>query len=63
MIEDRAERCGIRRLSLYTARELFALGLTAHPPARQKALPRVIDAILGALAQTDGSSPTNAFKA
>ena len=63
MIEDRAERCGIRRLSLYTAQELFALGLAAHPPARQKALPRVIDAILGALAQADGSSPTNAFKA
>ena len=50
MIEDRAERCGIKRLSLYTAKELMAAALEAQPSGRVKNINKAIDLILMSIA-------------
>ena len=51
MIEDRAERCGIKRLSLYTFKELMADALGGRPSGRIKNVNKAIDLILMSIAE------------
>lgn len=49
LIEDRAKRCGIERLTLYTAEELLAKGMAATPLGRQKGVDKACDLLLSAV--------------
>ena len=51
MVEHKATRCGVERLCLYTAQELFDKVVRIRPEGKQKPLDRAIDLILEGLAK------------
>ncbi|MBQ1271015.1 MAG: hypothetical protein IIY11_05090, partial [Clostridia bacterium] len=51
MVEHKATRCGVERLNLYTAQELFDKVVRLKPQGKQKAFERAIDLILEGLAK------------